>query len=412
MPTLLGHNSNYTHVGDSSRSEDSAFPKSLPPLLLRTVLFLMLQGTILVSSYALAQGLDPDKCYEVALSQPLIWVTSMVWNGENLLSVDSYSQDIVQISTDGTVTVLDEPGIAAPSQIRNRKQTYLVQDEDTNRFFSFSQGLNKSRVGTESISAHTYDSQAEVGAIFDWTPLATGAYFAFGDLRKSDGTWEMGFFSFEPNGGSLEIYKRYEIGNPIRNFYLLNVKYISPEINGKIYFLLLDDERPRIGEADTDSAEVREINLPEGVRTVPALIGAKGRRGAQNATAFYRKVESSTAPLGLFGKDDELFVLSKEPYDYSGNKGRFWLLNIDPRNGAVKSSNLIPLGPATAHVTVAAGEHWAFLRKGPVEALGEVGAPFMATTSLLFYPHSWLVNSTQIPLGVQLRESPCVQIAN
>jgi hypothetical protein len=96
-------------------------------------------------------------------------------------------------------------------------------------------------------------------------------------------------------------------------------------------------------------------------------------------------IERSKMPVGLYGWEGFLFVLTREPAQGGGTR---WMIHkIDPRKDAVVGSSQIPT--RANHLTVVPGpKKWAFLEKGRVQDWGR-----QRNDRVLFVPASRLRGS-------------------
>jgi hypothetical protein len=127
------------------------------------------------------------------------------------------------------------------------------------------------------------------------------------------------------------------------------------------YLLALEAEGTAIYEA-SPGAEPRRLRAFPARFASPAALPLDPTR--EQIPAVWGEMERSTMPVGIYGWEDALYVLSRSP----GASGTdWWLTRIDPAQDA--ETGTVQLGTRANHLLVVPGDrYWALIEKGPVES--------------------------------------------
>lgn len=361
---------------------------------------------------------NTNKCHVIPLDQALQWPHSAIWgsSGEYLLVVEALEQQVYKISPCGEmVTYLSErthqqisPPSTRPIHLRRDGETHYLLEDKTNlgngsdRLIRFDYDGNVSSLITLKDSSMKNQS---LGAIYDWVPIGKGV-LAFGDIyHETSKTWMSAFVYFEPNnkgysflGMGTQSRDRYFE----RNFYVLNLYYIAAL--GDTGYILNMHEKPDIivVTLETDKPNIKHEqlkDLPEELGIIPNY-EYSDEYGGTKATNFYRLIEASALPIGLYSWGDSLYLLTKSEMD--ANWETEWTLHeLDPTNGEIRGSNI--LHTRSPNLLIVPGErYWAFIQKSQVQGIGALRIPYMETSSMILVPSEWI---EKIPEGREMTEA-------
>ncbi len=384
-------------------------------------------------------------CGNTTLDRQIYSTASGAWgvdrNGEpTLVVVDTTREDIVEIRTNGQLVLSKgnqkssqlsssmlkiDLSNTIPSRIRGRDGEIIFQDIEQGRLAK----LNKNSSQPLDLSYHGELGslpQAEVGGqsvslgqvvrMFDWTPIedSTGdgppevAFAGLVQLVDPDPTltkpadrFSTAFITFNADMQGSVVKKFHYMGPLSFRSRYFEFPYFATAA-GKAYALFLEGgefvdgkvegvAEPRLGEISFGSTEPRWLDgFPQALRRVAKaeidLNKSRAGRGPELATLSLQNYESSESLAGIYGIEERLFVLFKEPLNLDRDETNWWLYEISPATGEVLSRTQVP--SHAAHLTVVPGPTWAFVEKGQVEELGVDGriAPFRKISSVAFAP--------------------------
>lgn len=138
-------------------------------------------------------------------------------------------------------------------------------------------------------------------------------------------------------------------------------------VGDRSFFLALEDV-PRIYEL-RPGAEARPLTaFPERFAFSPTLATTDPDR--KEIPEIYGVLERAAMPVGLFGWEGSLYLLTRSPAADRGTD--WWLTRIDPATGPGAADTLAGtarLATGAHHLMVVPGDpYWALIEKGPVEA--------------------------------------------
>lgn len=317
------------------------------------------------------------------------WVTSGMWNSDGtLVLVDALTSRLLRYSSQGTLLGSVSKLVARPSasfrpfRLRMTDRGALLQIED-GAFVRLNERLETS-ASVKPMQADFSPSTKSLPAVYDWTTVRDQIYL-FGDLQLPDGRWTSGLFLRALSSqGRLEMLYGMEVTDPYRKFYLLGNPFLAT-VDGTAYFLRMD----RL-------TTILEVQMDEKLRQLGSFqygigsISLPAQGGLRSASAVFHALEAADIPVGLYGQGKFLYVLSRRP-DRGGTQ--WTLIKIDPKRDRIIARIALP--SSANHLAVVPGpKHWAFLEKGPVEALG-----IQVLSSVLLLPTASLQESEH-------RESP------
>lgn len=304
-------------------------------------------------------------CESKILDTQLEWTSSALWtaNDRELLVVDPLYRRILRYSYTGRGLGPIPQGIGAalenlaPVIIKPYRAGWILQLADEHMLILDGNYIPRKRVDLRQVGER---DDAKLEGVWLWTP-AGDDLVALGDLhRLRDSSWNSGFIRFP-----LTAPGRFTLLRPVfqeaLEFYRLGFPYLTSL--GDTAYVVAMDKTARLLRMPKDGP-VTELGVSLPRRDLPSL------------PAYYRSndlpvvmdaVERSTMPVGLYGWEGSLYLLSRAP---EPGEGTAWVLTqIDPlRDRIVGSVNL----PTRAdHLTVVPGANrWAFMEKGPVRSWG------------------------------------------
>ena len=132
---------------------------------------------------------------------------------------------------------------------------------------------------------------------------------------------------------------------------------------GRRSYLLALEDRPRIYELRPGAEERPLTAFPERFAFSPAL-GESANPGKESIPGIFSDLEKATTPVGLFGWEGALYLLTRSPAADQGTD--WWLTRIDPATDALAGT--VRLATKANHLMVVPGDrYWALIEKGRVE---------------------------------------------
>ncbi len=346
----------------------------------------------------------------VEFSQQLYWVTSGAWGpGGDLLLVDVLAESVVSVSRDGSIvarrvfdTATANGAAPKPSFLHvDSAGSYFLEDKRSPviRIANLNSLLEvESQTNLNRTSSVFENGEAVLSTTYSWQPVDEG-FVGFADLEYPDirgpGQYKSAFVYFDSDGLKEVIGRTMEALSDVRNHYLRSMPYIATLNGGEDVFILKMEEVPSVVKLQLDQGAIisdKELKgFPKDFRTCPKLARnpewIRARKGARQATTFYKKFETSKMAAGLYSWDGQLFLAVKDAMAPSGMTD-WWMIELDPQTGSELGRVQLPTG--AAHVTIVPGhENFAVIEKGQVEALGRFDAPYMPIASMMLVPSEW-----------------------
>jgi hypothetical protein len=326
--------------------------------------------------------LNLEPCSRESLTHRPGWTLSGSWtpDGSTLLVVDILHNQLLRYSdvgrSLGTLPEVTERTIENffPHMLRSQDAGDMVLELASGRIVALNPdgfGVRiKSDIFSEAVNGHW-----NVRSMFLWHPAA-GDLITISDLKdlskadKDEDAWMSAFVRIPlaspsefkvlrlPEGESQHAL----IDDREREFYRLGNPYLTA-LEGKGYVLRMDG-KPRIYENQDGSDELMELKAYRFEDPLPDLPSFGTRADVETVLA---KVEESSMPVGLFGFQQRLFVVTR----LAGHPNAQWqVTSIDPGTDTVHGTAYIPL--TANHVTVVPGPRkWAFIEKGHAYGFGD-----------------------------------------
>ncbi|MGH7340169.1 MAG: hypothetical protein ACREKH_06735 [Candidatus Rokuibacteriota bacterium] len=161
---------------------------------------------------------------------------------------------------------------------------------------------------------------------------------------------------------SFEVLREFDIDDRTVLGCRLALPLIA-NLPGRRSYLLALEDRPRIYEL-RPGAEARPLTaFPERFAFSPSL-GESSQPGKERIPDIFSYLENATTPVGLFGWEGALYLLTRSPAADRGTD--WWLTRIDPATDTVAGT--VRLATRANHLMVVPGDpYWALIEKGPVE---------------------------------------------
>lgn len=317
------------------------------------------------------------RCSRVELSQAPVWTTSGAWSDGRLILVDSGARAVRQYLPSGRMVndlsakLSEDFGRYRPSRIEPLSGGRFLLEMANDRMVTFNKAFQveaKTDV-VRTAPAAKAASGARIRSLFGWAVATSRSggedeILGYGDLSRGE-QWQSGFFRFPVSHPEsfdiLEASAAPPPQVPSRIFYRLGMHYLTA-IGDTGYVLQMDD---RLGlfrhlKGSKDLEFVRDMGVG------PILPNFVTR---EDLPSVMRAVEQSSMPVGIWGWERYLFVLSRQPL---ATGTRWTLTRLDPQQQPVRQvTGSVVLPTQAHHLTVVPGpDSWAFVEKGPVRAFG------------------------------------------
>lgn len=325
-------------------------------------------------------------CYRVRLKGSLPhWISSATWvaRSSEIGIVDPLQNSLLFVSSAGEVRPFNRGADLKqsmkdflPATFESTRQGYVLKMVDPRMYF-LDQNLNLVRQG--DLSKQSAGAQGKVASLYDW--IVAGDYMvAYGSVSlASSERHRFGFFRAPlQNLSSFDFLREYPIGD----YYLLGHKYLAG-LGDDAYFVLMDKQASIFQIPADGKGHLRELSVfPAKYRTIPPL--ATQSTGPSSDEALYREIEGLTIPVGLYGQDGFLYLLTREPAQNSGTNWYLHKIKIDPKGDQLVGKVKLPT--SSHHVTVVPSEgRWFIFERGIVDSIGSQEIPSIvsiATTAV------------------------------
>lgn len=255
--------------------------------------------------------------------------------------------------------------IERPSWIRKLgDDSYLLEDED-GRIVQLDSQLNPEKVFVDLLGIQNSEGLT-IGSIWGWQVSSDGTHvFAFGDVKDRSDQWSSAFMLIPVRApGMFKVVHSVDLGDPIRNLFLLGSSYIAAS-GSDFYFILTAKENFAIYKVSSPSgAKTKVASLPT---EKPLQLPEK--RGATNVSELFTALEQANLPVGIYSsRPGSVFVLLRSA---RGQGKTHWALaRLDAVNQRLVDAQSLNI--KANHVVAIAGEDsWIVVTKGPVQSLGQ-----------------------------------------
>jgi len=302
-------------------------------------------------------------CSRISLDTKLLWISSAAWvdSLSKLAVVDPLENAIFLIAPDGKFQTFNQtklvksPREMVPAVVESVGDGFLLQMVDQ-RLFWLDKGLNLVKAG--NLAKDSTTTRSRIGSTYDWV-TAGDFLVAFGSI-KENGHQRFGFYR-TPLRALSRVDFLFDFDNV--DYYLLGHHYLTG-LGRDAYFLLMDKEasiyRVPAGEG---GRVVRLKGFPKEYRLIPPIPTIS--TGLATDELLFKGIEELTIPVGLYGQDDFLYLLTREPRKEGGTR---WLLHqINPNKDGGEVVGKVELPTRADHLTVVPSKaNWYIFEKGPV----------------------------------------------
>lgn len=312
-------------------------------------------------------------CRPLPLPHPMGWVTTGAWDssGTRLFVVDSLQRKIFGLSPSGRPLYgflngleKDLPAFL-PSRLTSREGRFALELLG-DRFVTLDKDfvpLTRRALNKEAIRG-----PLSVEKIYIWDLAQNGDIIAYADVMEKTRRgeeWTSGFLRIAAANPKdfkfLSPPTSYLV--PERTFYKLGMPFITSL--GETVYLLRMENNINLYRGRKGDAEFRQLSVEIPDAGLSPIL--PGFTRADQMPAVMRAVEQSTMPVGIYGWNEYLYVVSRKP---QGRSTVWSISKIDPNSERVVASTTLPV--QAQHLTVIPGDrYWAVIEKGSVTAFGE-----------------------------------------
>jgi hypothetical protein len=312
------------------------------------------------------------------------WLSSAVWaaDGRELLVLDPVYRRILRFSDTGrllgTVQGIDSALANIPPYFMKTSPAGLLIELEDERMVALDWTYTpRPRI---DLRERVADDGRRIESVFLWTQVGEDLV-ALSDLyRAKDDSWSSSFVRV-PLFARKNIASLFEVSSEARKFYRLGHPYLTT-LGDTAYLLSMGDTASLVRiPAKGENTQVLTVPVPG--RQLPAL---PQFRTYADVPPLMEAIERSTMPVGLYGWEGFLYVLSRAP----SARGTLWTLTkIDPRLDRIVANSRLPT--SANHLTVVPGaKKWALVEKGPVVSWGH-----QETRRVLLVPASQIRKSVR-----------------
>lgn len=329
---------------------------------------------------------DVGACKRSTLTSPPLWTGSGVWNGEDLVLVDTVRRSLLPYSPTGR-TMMEPRGSLqkalrdlypirlAASVGASREQVggdRLAMQVDADRFLVMDRGYATLRnVNARQLPARD-GSGAAIDKIFDWT-LAGSDIVGFADVKAPGDRWFSGPVRFSMDApNDFQVLNNLATDDTSRLYHKLANPYTA-SLGDTAYYLLMGNgihlwKHAKGGEpVDLGDLEATFPAWTASSHSLPSFVNP------QDASGLMQAVERSSMPTGLYAWVDPesnqkaLYLASRQ---WQEAKTDWLLTKLDPKDGHVLGTTRI--GSKANHLFFVPGaDQWAVVEKGPLLGLRE-----------------------------------------
>jgi hypothetical protein len=326
--------------------------------------FLLAMGlsSTLLSPMSWAQAADCDRI-SIKNPQPQ-WISSAVeWSGK-IAAADPVRNAILLIGRDGT-QVYDQKRLGdsaknmTPSFLNKTANGYSVQMAD-GRILWLDGGLNK--IGFNRLDEPVPNSPEKIVSTY-YTVSTAANLLSIGAVKEANNRIDYGFFHApQSNPSRFTFLKEWTDVD----YYLLGHKYLTGLGNAE-YAVLMASGKPASIVNLSAGGKAPVGSIPAPYRNTPKLNNET--TGPASQEALFKTIEGFSIPVGLYGQDNYLYLLTREPGKERG-KTVWRLFQIDPASKQEPRGVVLPTD--AHHLTVVnSADKWYFIEKGPVLPLGK-----------------------------------------
>jgi hypothetical protein len=325
-------------------------------------------------------------CSRVELSPRPGWTNSGVWDGENLVLVDTVAGKLLRYAPSGKalgeapLTGARTLEAAFPSRIAAQNGHVVVQVGPSG-FMNLGPGLSFQGAVDAGERGRAADG-ATLRKLLTWAP-AGNDILGFAEVEAPNERWSAGVVRFSvQDSRDFHYPKDLSIKASSREFHRLGYHY-TDAIGSTGYVLLMEDGF-QLYRSEPGSDGLEEVKAL-GSWSVPELPVFSQ---PEDFAAVMGVVEESAMPAGLYAWNKDLYLLSRRP---AGGSTEWRLSRIDLVRGRLAETTIIP---SRAHhlFAIPGNDKWAFVEKGVARGLREqdVNAVLLVPSILIQHPRQIL----------------------
>jgi hypothetical protein len=352
-------------------------------LILVLVLVLVVSSTV---GWAQTPPKPSSGCAQVHISEPQpLWISSATFVDSlgKVAIVDSLRSDILLIDPRAGRAQSFKKNLVTPAKemvpaFLNRTDSGFVLSMVDQRLFWLDKRLN--RVGTGDLIKSSAGSHGTIVSAYQ-SVVSGGDLLAFGAVKTNVGKFRFGFFRVPLKmSSSFEFLRDFDEVD----YYLLGHKYLTG-LDDQEYVVLMNDKA--VISQFLPGGNERVLNLiPEPYRQIPKL--QTDTSAPNSEEALFKEIEGLKIPVGLYGQNGLLYLLTREP---KGDGGTLWQL-FPIRPGLLEVLDPIQLPTTAHHLTIVNTAHdWYIFEKGAVQAAAK-----QSINSMLVIPNA-LIESHAVP---------------
>lgn len=346
-------------------------------------------GLLLIAISAASSAQSPSnavlECNQIPLPGPQpLWISSATFveapgSPGKVAVVDSLRSDILLIGPKGDSEVFKKKSIDSEEKmapaILNRTEDGFVLSTVDQRLYWLDNRLHPTRPSTSMMKSGT---EAPRTVVSTYQSIVSGRdFFSFGAVKDSPGKFRFGFFRAPLKAPyDFEFLRDF----PEVDYYLLGHKYLAG-LKGDEYGVLMNDKAVIVQFTADGNERVLDV-IPEKYRVIPKLQTDTSIPNSE--AAMFKEIEGLTIPMGLYGRNGLLYLLTREP---KAGGGTLWqLFPINPDRPEVFDP--IKLPTSMNHLTIVDSPlDWYIFEKGAVQPTGK-----QPIASMLVIPHSMIQN--------------------
>ena len=261
---------------------------------------------------AQAQRLSTKGCARVLLTNPeplKISSAAYVDSLDKVAVVDPMRSNILLIDQKGKTQIYDPKRLVNSDKdvfpaILNRMDQGFALTMTDERLYRLDRNLDK--IGVEDITTPGASTQVSILSTYDFVNTGN-SFFSFGAIGGADGKMRIGFFRAS---STAPASPEFLLDVEETDYYLLWPGYLTG-LGRDQYAVLMSPSKPVILRFSPDGSRHTLDVIPDRYKHAPEIKNIA--TGPSSEAAMYKEIESLTIPVGLFGQDEFLYLLTREP---------------------------------------------------------------------------------------------------
>lgn len=336
-------------------------------------------------------------CNTLSLSEKPSWISSAVWVDalQDVAIVDALRSKVLILSPNAEAQPLEDAGLTS-SRVRDffpvgfgKFGTGYFLKLLGSRALALDSSLNVT--GELDLAQSVAGTSNGLRSLYQWT-VAGNTLVGFGSITAPEAPdgFRLGFLTMP-----LETRDRVSLVFPFASgdHYVLGHQYITT-LGPDAYFLLMGSQ-PRIYRLTLGSKEGTPTPLSS--NTIPAGFGktppiTTPMTGPDSAKALFAEIETLAMPVGLYGYDGYLYLLTRQPE--ANRVGTIWsLFKIDPKGERVVARLRLPTSANHVYL-VPSPKNWFIFERGKVHDGGQ-----QKIATVVRIPSNWITEGKAYPLN-------------